>query len=147
MPQATFYVLQSDSQQERFAFACKLIEKAYRSGQFGYVLTDSTAQSQLIDNLLWTFRAGSFIPHQQYSGELPALENVFQIGSMAVPESWQTLVINLSHQIPQNFPQAKRILEILDNSEATKEPGRQRWAQYKQAGFDVTKHDLDKAVD
>jgi DNA polymerase III subunit chi len=141
MSEATFYVLQSDSQRARFEFACKLIEKAYRSGQFGYVLTDSDAQSQLIDDLLWTFRAGSFIPHQQFTGELPALENVFLIGATPTPQAWQKLVINLSNQIPQNFQQAARILEILDNSEATKEPGRHRWAQYKQAGFDVTKHD------
>ncbi|MDO9163993.1 MAG: DNA polymerase III subunit chi [Methylococcaceae bacterium] len=147
MPEATFYVLQSDSQRERFAFACRLIEKAYRSGQFGYVLTDSDAQSQLIDDLLWTFRAGSFIPHQQVTGELPALKNIFLIGSTPTPQAWQKLVINLSNQSPQNFQQATRILEILDNSEATKEPGRQRWIQYKQAGFDVTKHEFDKAVD
>ncbi|MDP3332045.1 MAG: DNA polymerase III subunit chi [Methylococcaceae bacterium] len=147
MPQATFYVLQSNSQRARLEFACKLIEKVYNSGQFGYVLTDSDTQSQLIDDLLWTFRAGSFIPHQQYLGEQPALENIFLIGSMPAPQAWQTLVINLSHQIPQNFQQAARILEILDNSEATKEPGRQRWIQYKQAGFALTKHDLDKAVD
>jgi len=142
MPEVTFYVLQSDSQQERFLFACKLIEKAYRSGQFGYVLTDSAAQSQLIDDLLWTFRAGSFIPHQQVTGELPALENVFLIGSMPAPESWQKTVINLSAHCPQNFQQAERILEILDNSEATKEPGRQRYRQYQHAGLSVVTHKI-----
>jgi len=144
MSEATFYVLQSNSQRARLEFACKLIEKVYNSGQFGYVLTDSDTQSQLIDDLLWTFRAGSFIPHQQYAGELPALDNVFLIGSTPTPQAWQKLVINLSNQTPQNFQRAARILEILDNSEATKEPGRQRWIQYKQAGFDVTKHELDK---
>ena len=77
MPEVSFYILPSESQEERYLFACKLIEKAYRSGHFCYVLTDDAEQSQILDDLLWTFRAGSFIPHQVYTGELPALKKSF----------------------------------------------------------------------
>jgi DNA polymerase-3 subunit chi len=80
MAEISFYILPSELTQERDEFACKLIEKAYRSGCFCYVLTDNVAQSQKIDDLLWTFRAGSFIPHQMYTGELPAIEKVSLIG-------------------------------------------------------------------
>ncbi|MDD2762077.1 MAG: DNA polymerase III subunit chi, partial [Methylomonas sp.] len=38
-PEVVFYVLTSSSQRERQEFACKLIEKIYRSGQFCYVLS------------------------------------------------------------------------------------------------------------
>ena len=76
MAEISFYILPSESTQERYMFACKLIEKAYRSGHFCYVLTDNAEQSQKIDDLLWTFRAGSFIPHQIYTGELPSIEKV-----------------------------------------------------------------------
>ncbi|MGZ8135744.1 MAG: DNA polymerase III subunit chi [Methylococcaceae bacterium] len=142
MPDISFYVLASESQQERYLFACKLIEKAYRSGHFCYVLTDSQEQSQLIDDLLWTFRAGSFIPHQVYSGELPAIENTILIGSANPPQNWQKTVINLSSQCPQNFREIERILEILDNSETTKASGRSRYRQYQQAGIEITTHTL-----
>ena len=64
MPEASFYILPSQSLSDRFLFACKLIEKAYRCGQYCYVVTDSLQQSQQLDNLLWTFRKNSFIPHQ-----------------------------------------------------------------------------------
>ena len=107
-------------------FACKLIEKAYRSGCFCYVLTDSAEQSRIIDDLLWTFRAGSFIPHQIYAGEPPDIEKIVLIGSMNVPEHWQKTLFNLSAQYPVPEPQTGRILEILDNSETTKEAGRKR---------------------
>ncbi len=142
MPEATFYVLQSDSQQERFLFACRLIEKAYRTGQFGYVLTDSDVQSQAIDDLLWTFRAGSFIPHQRHNGDPPALQNMFLVGSKPAPDPWHKLVINLSAQYPENYHQAERIFEILDNSEATKEPGRLRYRQYQQNGCVIATHKI-----
>ena len=142
MAEISFYILPSESTQERYEFACKLIEKAYRSGCFCYVLTDNAAQSQKIDDLLWTFRAGSFIPHQIYTGELPALEKVILIGSLDVPELWQKTVINLSSYCPNQFDNIERILEILDNSEATKELGRNRYRQYQQSGVTITTHKI-----
>ena len=142
MAEVSFYILPSESTQERYEFACKLIEKAYRSCCFCYVLTDNAEQSQTIDDLLWTFRAGSFIPHQIYTGELPALEKVILIGSLDVPELWQKTVINLSSYCPKQVDNIERILEILDNSEATKELGRNRYRQYQQSGVTITTHKI-----
>ncbi|MFI3197039.1 MAG: DNA polymerase III subunit chi [Methylococcaceae bacterium] len=142
MAEVSFYILPSESTQERYEFACKLIEKTYRSGCFCYVLTDDAAQSHKIDDLLWTFRAGSFIPHQIYTGELPALEKVILIGSLDVPELWQKTVINLSSYCPKQFDNIERILEILDNSEVTKELGRDRYRHYHQSGVTITTHKI-----
>jgi DNA polymerase-3 subunit chi len=148
MPEVSFYLLPSRSRQERYLFACKLIEKAYRSGHFCYVLTDSAEQSEIMDNLLWTFRAGSFIPHGLYTNEtasLPRAEwerNVILIGTQKAPEYWQKTVINLSSQCPQDLAQIERIMEILDDSEETKTAGRQRYRQYQQLGLTVTTHKI-----
>lgn len=142
MPEVSFYVLPTESTQERYLFACKLIEKAYRSGSFTYILTDSPEQSQVIDDLLWMFRPGSFVPHQIYTDELPTIANVILVGSNQPPENWLKTVINLSSQLPQDFNKAERILEILDNSEDTKAWGRNRYRQYQQAGIEITTHKL-----
>lgn len=157
MAEVSFYILPTESLQDRYLFACKLIEKAYRSGCFCYVLTDSPEQSRTIDDLLWTFRAGSFIPHQIYTGELPdiardgeyaagspgasaAVEKVILIGSLNAPEHWQKVLFNLSSRYPDVGSQTERILEILDNSETTKEAGRNRYRQYQQSGMKITTH-------
>ncbi len=157
MAEVSFYILPSESLEERYLFACKLIEKAYRSGSFCYVLTDNAEQSRIIDDLLWTFRAGSFIPHQIYTGEPPditrdgmyaagspgasaATEKVILIGSLDAPEHWQKVLFNLSSRYPDVGPQTERILEILDNSETTKEAGRNRYRRYQQSGMPVTTH-------
>lgn len=137
MTEVSFYVLPTESLKERYLFACKLIEKVYHSGQFCYVLTDDAEQSQAIDDLLWTFRAGSFIPHQLYTGDIPALEQVL-IGPLPAPAQWQKTVINLSSQCAN----AERVLEILDNSEATKAGGRDRYRHYKEAGHNLTTHKM-----
>ncbi len=157
MAEVSFYILPSESLQERYLFACKLIEKAYRSGCFCYVLTDDAEQSQHLDELLWTFRAGSFIPHQIYADEPPgiakdgvyaasqsgtgaAIEKVILIGSLAAPENWRHTLFNLSSHYPDVGPQTERILEILDNSETTKAAGRERYRRYQQSGMTVTTH-------
>jgi DNA polymerase III subunit chi len=148
MAEVSFYILPSESLQERYLFACKLIEKVYRSGYFCYVLTDSADQSRIIDDLLWTFRAGSFIPHQIFNGEIPFSPNVtgkcnvILIGSLKAPEEWQKTIINLSSHCPEELDKIERILEILDNSEATKEPGRNRYRQYQQSGVYITTHKI-----
>jgi len=142
MAEVSFYILPSELLQDRYLFACKLIEKAYRSGSVCYVLTDSIEQSRYLDDLLWTFRPGSFIPHQIYTGELPAIEKVILIGSLNAPENWQKTLFNLSSHYPEIGPQTERILEILDNSEITKELGRNRYRQYQQSGVTITTHKI-----
>ncbi|TAK61689.1 DNA polymerase III subunit chi [Methylobacter sp.] len=174
MAEVSFYILPSESLHDRHLFACKLIEKAYRSGSFCYVLTDNAEQSQAIDDLLWTFRAGSFIPHQIYTGEPPGIakdgvyaasqsgtgaaiakdgvyaagspganetiEQVILIGSANPPEYCQKILFNLSAHYPEVSPKTERILEILDNSETTKEAGRDRYRRYQKSGMPITTH-------
>ncbi|WP_031433766.1 DNA polymerase III subunit chi [Methylomarinum vadi] len=144
MPEATFYVLPSQSQQERQAFACKLIEKVYRSGHSCFVLTDSERQSRQVDDLLWTFRPGSFVPHQVYRDEEPAFPQTILIGHDGIPERWRKVVVNLSSTTPTQLDQCERILEILDNSEETKQAGRNRYRHYRQEGLDITTHNMQK---
>jgi DNA polymerase-3 subunit chi len=148
MAEVSFYILPSEALQDRYLFACKLIEKAYRSGSVCYVLTDSIEQSRHLDDLLWTFRPGSFIPHQLYNGEIPSILNVkgkcnvMLIGSLKAPEEWQKTLINLSSHCPEELDKIERILEILDNSETTKEIGRNHYRQYQQSGMNITTHKL-----
>lgn len=142
MPEVSFYVLPGESSGERYQFACKLIEKAYRSGVYCYVLADTGAQAQQIDDLLWTFRAGSFIPHQIYAGEMPAVAKTILIGSAEPPEPWRNTIVNLSSQCPKDFQSTERILEILDNGEDTKRLGRERYKLYQQAGIEITTHKI-----
>jgi DNA polymerase-3 subunit chi len=143
MTEVSFYLLSSDLLLERYLFACKLIEKAYRNGQFCYILTDNDEQSQLLDDLLWTFRAGSFIPHEIYTGQAPSIDKVILIGSINAPMHSQELLFNLSSKYPENISKTKRILEILDTCEVTKVAARSRYRQYQQAGLNVKTHNIE----
>jgi DNA polymerase-3 subunit chi len=142
MPEVAFYVLTSEDEQQRLLFVCKLVEKVYRSGGFCYVLTDTDEQAQKLDDLLWTFRRGSFIPHQLYAGAEPPFENVILIGTSEPPESWQKVIVNLSTQFPQHIEHSERILEIVDDNPEIKSEGRQRYRRYQQLGFAPTHHNV-----
>ena len=142
MPEVLFYVLPSHSQQERQEFACKLIEKIYRAGQNCYVLTDTLEQAASLDKQLWTFRPGSFVPHQIYKGMLPELKQTILIGGADVPESRQNLLINLSATTPPVSENTERIVEVLDGSEECKRAGRQRYKYYQQIGCEIVTHKM-----
>ncbi len=142
MPDIGFYILASRSESERRLFACKLTEKAYRSGRLCYLLTEDPRQSAMLDDLLWTFRPGSFVPHQLYNGMVPDKANAVLIGHLNAPDDWCDVVINLSTRFPDNGMNSERILEILDDSEETKGPGRKRYHQYRQAGLSVVTHKM-----
>lgn len=142
MPDISFYILPSSSEQGRFNFACKLAEKAYRSTSKVYILTDTETQSRKLDDLLWAFRAGSFVPHHVYTESTPATENWVLIGSTNAPENWQQTIINLSDQCPNNLEQSQRILEILNSDETIKHSGRQRYRQYQQSGFNINTYKM-----
>lgn len=142
MPEVTFYVLNSESLYDRYFFACRLIEKVYNSGKFCYVLLDSVEQCQRLDDMLWTFRAGSFIPHQLFTGVPPEITSQMLLGIMNPPTAWQNVIFNLSSHLPETWQQTERVLEILDNSEMTKAAGRQRYLAYKQAGIEIVTHKI-----
>ncbi len=142
MPEVIFYVLASESQIERQHFACRLIEKIYRGGQFCYVLTDSEQQSQQMDDFLWTFRAGSFVPHRLFQGDAPKQVVEILIDGEPIPEKWLNIIINLSSHPPQQMAQCAKIVEILDSSEASRKLGRQRYRHYQQAGCHLTTHNM-----
>ena len=142
MPEVSFYILPSQTEQGRLYFACKLAEKAYRSGQFCYILTENEKQSKTIDDLLWTFRAGSFVPHQIYTGSATATADRVLIGTRTAPEQWQKIIINLSVDCPENFNDCERLLEILDNDETIKAEGRKRYKRYQQARLQIATHKM-----
>lgn len=142
MPDISFYILPTNSDQGRFQFACKLAEKVYRTTKKVYILTNTETQSQKLDDLLWSFRAGSFVPHHVYSKSTPTIENRVLIGSSNAPENWQQTIINLSGQCPENLQQSERILEILDNDDTIKQSGRQRYRQYQHSGFNISTYKM-----
>ena len=78
-PQIDFYVLQEQTTGGRFKLACRIVEKAYRLGHRVYVRTGNSDDTNVLDNLLWSFSQNSFVPHQ-LSTESDSRESPVVIG-------------------------------------------------------------------
>ena len=48
-----------------------------------------------------------------------------------MPEDWYGTLVNLTHQLVPNIEKLSRIIEIIDDNEACREEGRQRYRHYK----------------
>lgn len=142
LPKVNFYILSSQSEQGRQAFACKLAEKSFRLGFKTYILTNSLQQAQQMDKLLWTFRANSFVPHEIFQGNLPNTANAVIIGTQQPPVPWQHTLINLSTDCPGQLDQFEQIFELLDNDETQKQAGRLRYRHYQTLGITPNTHKM-----
>ena len=65
MPRVDFYLLSDESNMHKFA--CIIASKAWSAGNYVYMYTESEDATKRMDNLLWTFRDISFIPHEIYN--------------------------------------------------------------------------------
>ncbi len=136
-----FYVLPASSKNERLVFACRLAEKAFDHGQRTYIHAESEEQAMQLDNLLWTFRQGSFLPHALYGTEndhdLP-----IHIGWQSELESHDVL-INLAPKVPAFFDRFARVAEIVDTDESAKQTARERFRFYREHGITPASHTIE----
>ncbi len=145
MTRVNFYVLNAGSGRQRQVFACRLAEKALGHGLRIYIHTDDAEETACLDELLWTFRDGSFLPH------LPA-EDARQcdrdqltpivIGHGDMPDPHDGLLINLSGAVPGFFSQFQRVAEIVSGEESDKALARERFRFYRDRGYELETHNL-----
>jgi len=140
MSRVDFYILPDDSRNRLQLFACRLAEKAWQQGHRILIHTDSAGDSQQLDDLLWTFRDGSFIPHAQQGSGDDADQPIMISHQDMDPGSFQ-LLINLSSTTPDN-DRFERIAEILNQEESRKQAGRAHYKIYRERGHELHHHDM-----
>lgn len=141
MPKVDFYLLTRTQPQARERFACKLAEKVYRLGHRIYIHNADHPQAQAIDNLLWTFRQGSFVPHALIRTEEVEDAPVL-IGCEGEPEVPLDLLINLGEAVPPFFSQFQRVAEIIGPDGPERQAGRQRYRYYREQHCSLETHTI-----
>lgn len=137
----TFYVLDAADPAARLPFACRLAEKAWKLGHRVHAHVDGAAEATRLDDLLWTFRQGSFVPHEiVVAGTTPAAP--VTIGADAALAPPADLLINLAGDVPDGFERYARVAEIVDGSDASRQAGRERHRRYKAAGVAPETHQV-----
>jgi DNA polymerase-3 subunit chi len=136
-----FYVLGDTRPRGREHLACRLADKAYGAKQQVLINAMSAQQAGLIDELLWTFREQSFVPHARVDDKRaqPAPVVILAGGE---PEQECDVLINLAAEVPGFFSRFPRVLEIIDTDPEVRTQGRERYRFYQAHGYTLNTHRL-----
>ena len=119
---------------------CELCRKANDAGLATLVLARDPAQAEELDDLLWSFNPDAFIPHQIAGSDEDEEEALVLIAAPGQDTADRALVINLRDAAW--LQPCDRVLEVVPDDPAAREPLRERWRQYKAAGYTLNKYDM-----
>lgn len=144
MTEVDFYIIGDNSPSSRELFACKISEKAYMKGHNIFIHTENENQSKVIDDLLWTFRQGSFIPHETKNDEdIDTIASVI-ISSNSPNNNQSDVLINLNQDVPIFFSNFERVTEIVSPDEEIKLSARNRYRFYQERGYTIRSHNMEE---
>lgn len=142
MSRVDFYILAGTGESSRHGFACRLAEKAYRLKNTVHIHTANRQQAEVLDQLLWTFRDGSFVPHQLCGVPGKSTGAPVTIGFDEAEIADQDLLINLTDGIPEKAASFPRVAELVTSDEESRQKSRKRFVDYRELGAELTTHNI-----
>lgn len=139
MPRIEFYVLSTAVPAERLRAACQLAMKAWRAGLPVFLRGSDAQQCSEVDELLWRFKAESFVPHNLYQDDAHA---PVVIGQDEEPSSTQGVLINLGSTLSPQVERFSRVIEIVNQEPDLLTACRENFRSYRQRGYDPKRVEL-----
>lgn len=141
MTRVSFYVLADTAPDAGLRFACRLIEKAHAEGHRVYWRLADEEACRAADDLLWTFRQGSFVPHARS----PALTGdddptPVVLDTNGPPPGFDDVLVNLHPEVPDFFNRFERVAEIV--TPETRTAGRRRYKFYQDHDCELETHKI-----
>ncbi len=139
MPKAQFY----HNAHRPLHTACELAVSAFGSGRKLVIRAADADSARQIDTLLWTFDAGSFIPHVLADSALAAQTPVL-ITHAGASNNWphRDVLINLARD-PEPCDGFRMLVEIVGTDPEDVLPARSRWKHYKGLGYELVAFDTE----
>src|SRR5579883_1993716 len=134
-----FYIIEEAGGTARLKVACRLAEKAYLASQCALIWHTDRVELEALDELLWTFADGSFLPHEWLTSNA-APEAPVLLSAGATPAEGFDFVINLAADPPPFLHLTRRVAEIIDGDEARRRAGRVRFKAYRELGVEPATH-------
>ncbi|EED35765.1 DNA polymerase III subunit chi [Luminiphilus syltensis NOR5-1B] len=116
-----------------------MAEKAYHRGHRVLINADTESNAKTIDDLLWSQKAVSFVPHALMSSTTP--EDV-TITWGQEPDNHDDVLINLALTAPPWFSRFQRVAEVVSQDPSALAALRDAWRFYRDRGYPLKKHDL-----
>lgn len=144
MTKIDFYILQDSTADARWHFACRLVDKALRSGHRVLITANSQDEVRQLDDLLWTFKPETFIAHDifdQHSASEAMSSTPVAIATTALPDhqlhEHRGLLVNLGHEIPRWFSRFERMSEIVIQEPEILKNTREHFSFFRERGYPI----------
>jgi DNA polymerase-3 subunit chi len=132
-----FYIVDAADAASRLRLAVRLTDKAHQRGHDVYINSASEEEARELDELLWSLRPASFLPHALATERS---DEQICIGWGQEPRSHDDLLINLQLTVPAFVGRFRRVAELVNQEPARLQALRESWRYYKQRGYAVEQH-------
>tara|TARA_Y100000590_G_scaffold235338_1_gene264991 strand:+ start:155 stop:598 length:444 start_codon:yes stop_codon:yes gene_type:complete len=137
-----FYVLDNPNERQYRHLICRLTQKAWEEGRTVHIRCEDAESSTTLDDLLWTYKDTSFLPHAVQSLGDATPVPVTLGHDLQIPNTTDVL-INLALDIPDYFSRFDRLMETTGYDQNAREAARERYRFYKERGYELNTHKLD----
>lgn len=118
---------------DKIGYACRLLRKAWRSG-VRVLVTGTDDELSRLDQALWVFDAGEFIPHLRLRAGERAAERFARTPIWLCADDsadvGATVLVNLGPDFARAYAGFERVVELVAADAADAEAGRQRWRRF-----------------
>jgi len=140
LPPVAFYLLNQSVPDGKIRTACRLTRKIVAQGYTVYIQTTDREEAGRLDDLLWTFDQGSFVPHRlDGDGGEPS---PVVIGCEPPADDPPQVLIALGAGVPEHFHLYRRIAEVVDGTEEDKRLAREHYRAYRDQGCELETHHI-----
>ena len=142
-PRIDFYLLADSGPASCASTACRIAEKAWLRGHRVHLHTASPGTARRLDDLLWTWRDESFVPHSVCETDEAPADVAITLGWGTLPGSTGDVLLNLdASSVPAGFERFTRVVEIVDAADSSRAAGRERFRRYREHGCELFTHRL-----
>lgn len=136
-----FYLLNQSVPDGKLRAACRLSKKAHARDMTTYLQVSDAAEAARLDDMLWTFDQGSFIPHRLDRDDTDPAP--LAIGWEPPRGNPPDLLVALAGNDPGQFQDCPRVAEVVDATDEDKQAARRRYKTYKDSGCELDTHHID----
>jgi len=139
--QVDFYLL-GETSPGADKLACRLTLMALERNQRVFIIAPSEASAGQLDELMWHYPEGRFVPHARQGAEDSARAPV-NIGTLTSLKPAEVVINLCPEPVPQ--PQTfRRVLEIVPADDDEKEASRVKYRNYRNQGLVPRTHEINK---
>lgn len=142
MTRVDFYILAEQTLEARNLFICRLINKAVGRGQNVFLNVDQASDARTFDDLLWNFRAESFVPHEIQHAQSTTRGCPVHIGWSTPINEQNDVIINAGNRLPDFFSRFSRLIEVVVQDDAILQSTRDHYRFLSNRGYAIDHQDM-----